>query len=131
MTKRKTDNENLDFPDFIDIDYNPDKQSLAKSDILSRAEIDADSLGLKTQETILRYRQDTKERKLLSHWVVWVVSIWLLLTITVLLLNRLLRFNLSDVVCCTLLGTTTANILGLAFIVLQGLFPNNKERKKK
>lgn len=31
--------------------------------------------------------------------------------------------ELSDVVLSTLLATTTANILGLAYIVLKGMFP--------
>jgi hypothetical protein len=74
-----------------------------------------------------RYRQDTDERKLLSHWVIGVVSIWLFLTVLMLGLNRLLCLKLSDVVCCMLLGTTTVNILGLAYIVLKGLFPDSEK----
>jgi hypothetical protein len=31
--------------------------------------------------------------------------------------------DISDTVLCVLLGTTTINILGLAYIVLKGLFP--------
>lgn len=120
MGKRKNEDDNFDFSDFTEINFEPDKQSLTSS----RTYIDTDSFGLKSQESI-RYRQDTKERRLLSHWVIVVVSVWLFLTIAILALNRLLRFNLSDTVCCMLLGTTTANILGLAFIVLKGLFPNN------
>jgi hypothetical protein len=74
-----------------------------------------------------RYRQDTDERKLLSHWVIWVVSTWLGITVLILVLNHPLCLKLSDAVCCMLLGTTTVNILGLAFIVLKGLFPDNKK----
>ncbi len=69
-----------------------------------------------------RYDQDTKERKLLSHWVIIVVSLWLLFVLAILSLNRLLELKLSDTVLCMLLGTTTINILGLAYIVLKGLF---------
>jgi len=42
--------------------------------------------------------------------------------------NSTFSFKLSDSVLITLLATTTVNILGLAFIVLQGLFQiNDKE----
>lgn len=76
-------------------------------------------------QAIVRYRQDTIERKLLSHWVVWIVSVWLGLTALILILMGCGVIAMSDVVVCMLLGTTTANILGLAYIVLKGLFPEN------
>jgi hypothetical protein len=89
---------------------------------------DVDSRGLKDQEhqKRLRYTQDTKERKLLSHWVMCVVSLWLLGVLTVISFNKVWNLCISPTVCSVLLGTTTANILGLAFIVLKGLFPNGK-----
>jgi hypothetical protein len=89
--------------------------------------LDIDNLDIKKQAKLKleRYKQDTDERRLLSHWVIAVVSSWLLLTVLILVFNRLLCLKLSDTVCCMLLGTTTANILGLAFIVLKGLFPEN------
>jgi hypothetical protein len=89
--------------------------------------LDIDNLNIKKQGELKweRYRQDTKERRLLSHWVITVVSSWLFLTILILVLNRPLCLKLSPTVCCMLLGTTSANILGLAFIVLKGLFPEN------
>lgn len=73
-----------------------------------------------------RYVQDTKERRLLSHWVIGVVSVWLGLVMLVLMLNGKCGITLSDTVLCVLLGTTTLNILGLAYIVLKGLFPESK-----
>ena len=87
---------------------------------------DVDSLSLKGQKT-LRYTQDTKYRKILAHWVMWVVSIWLGLTLFVVTFNKLFCFNLDDSVCIVLLGTTTVNILGLAYIVLKGIFPNKEK----
>ncbi|MDR2004872.1 MAG: hypothetical protein LBQ74_17765 [Prevotella sp.] len=94
----------------------------------SRPNIDVDNLGIEEQKDLFkkRYLQDTAERKLLSHWVIGVVSIWLLLVVAILCLNRLLDFKLSDTVLCMLLGTTTINILGLAYIVLKGLFDSKK-----
>ena len=76
---------------------------------------------LKKQESI-RYGQDTEERKLLSHWVIWVVSVWLFLVLATVILNEPLCLKIDNSVSCMLLGTTTINILGLAYIVLKGLF---------
>jgi len=73
-----------------------------------------------------RLKQDTTERKILSHWVMSVVSIWLLLVIMVVIFNGTCVIKISDAVVCVLLGTTTLNILGLAYIVLKGLFPESK-----
>jgi len=118
------ENGNSELLDFTNIEFDPGKKSSNKSETL-----DADRLDLDIQE-VVRYRQDTKERKLLSHWVIWVVSSWLLLVMIVVSLNSLLNFKLSDSVLITLLATTTANILGLAYIVLDGLFNLNKNAKK-
>ena len=90
---------------------------------------DKDRLDLKKQEAE-RYAQDTKERKYLSHWVVRLVSWWLPSVLFVITLNKLLRFDIDNVVLCTLLGTTTINILGLAFIILKGLFNVESEKEK-
>jgi hypothetical protein len=84
-----------------------------------------DNYDLDKQKSF-RYNQDTKERKFLSHWVVLVVSIWLFWVIFILIFNELL-LNLSDTVICMLLGTTTINILGLAYIVLKGLFNSDNK----
>ncbi|MDR1938643.1 MAG: hypothetical protein LBQ73_09150 [Tannerellaceae bacterium] len=85
---------------------------------------DVDAISFREQKKLKneRYKQDTDERKLLSHWVMCVVSIWLFLVLLILSMNNLLHLNLSDTVVCMLLGTTTINILGLAYIVLKGLF---------
>jgi hypothetical protein len=101
---------------------------MSVSDKTTWVSIDVDNLDIKTQERLIleRYEQDTKERKLLSHWVIIVVSAWLFLTVSILALNHPLCLKLGDAVCCTLLGTTTVNILGLAYIVLKGLFPQPK-----
>jgi hypothetical protein len=90
------------------------------SNISNETVTDFDSRDLKAQEN-QRYAQDTHERRILSKWVRYVVSLWLAIVIIIIMLNN--RFvGLSDTVCCVLLGTTTINILGLAFIVLRGLF---------
>ena len=84
---------------------------------------DIDSFPLEKQKT-LRYTQDTKYRKILAHWVMYIVSIWLGLVLFVISFNEIFHFNIDKTVCIVLLGTTTINILGLAYIVLKGIFPN-------
>jgi hypothetical protein len=72
-----------------------------------------------------RYRKDTIRKNNLARWVMWVVSIYLLL---IFLLMFIIIFMfckpLSDAVIITLLGTTTINVLGLMYIVLKGYFKN-------
>jgi len=72
-----------------------------------------------------RLEQDTKYRKVLARWVIFTVSIWLLFVIGALTFNNKCDIGISDTVACVLLGTTTLNILGLAYIVLKGLFPDS------
>lgn len=101
----KIDSDNLAENDF---ENNPDIFSL---DDQKRAKND-------------RYLQDTQQRRSLARWVTWVVGIWLagvLLTMFALGFN-FLGFSLSDATAMMLLGTTTVNVLGLAYIVLKGLF---------
>jgi hypothetical protein len=82
---------------------------------------DYDKHDLTWQEA-KRYAEDTGHRGKLIRWVKRVVSWSLVLTFLILILNRILALDISDTVLIALLTTTTANILGLAFIVLKGMF---------
>lgn len=73
-----------------------------------------------------RYQKDTNWRHRLSWWVIGVDSVWLSVILLILALNNS-YIHLSDPVLMMLLGTTTINVLGLAFIVLKGLF-NEKSK---
>nr|DAN54646.1 MAG TPA: hypothetical protein [Caudoviricetes sp.]DAR74232.1 MAG TPA: hypothetical protein [Caudoviricetes sp.] len=87
-------------------------------------DIDSDDLKLQRKMKELeveKFDSDIKDRKWLAKWSAFVVSIWLILVVVILFLNKCL-LNLSDAVLMTLLGTTTLNILGLSFIVLRGHF---------
>lgn len=83
-------------------------------------EVDVDANTLKEQIKI-RYVHDTKHRKILVIWMIATVSIWLVFTGTIVALE-FRKGQLSDNVLIALLTTTTANVLGLAVIVLRGLF---------
>lgn len=86
----------------------------------------------KNYQERLRYQQNTQHRDYLVNWVVITNSIWLIIVIIIVIAHgakgpSVDLFNLSDKVIITLLGTTTVNVLGLAYIVLKGLFPPDKE----
>lgn len=62
-----------------------------------------------------------KHRKGLVIWMTIVVSLWLLFSATMVVLQFTFD-GLTPTEMCALLTTTTANVLGLAVIVLKGLF---------
>lgn len=72
-----------------------------------------------------RFEKDTRWRCRLSWWVIAVDSLWLAAVLSILALNGG-YLHLNDAVLITLLATTTANVLGLSFIVLKGLFSNGR-----
>lgn len=58
------------------------------------------------------------------------VSLWLLLVVGIVFLCGFAVMSLEASVIIALLTTTTANILGLPLIILQGLYPKEKEMEK-
>lgn len=84
-----------------------------------------DAHSMKEQERI-RYGQNTRFRKHLTRWVMWIVPVWLGFVMLVVIMCSWGIWHLSDTQMVALLTTTTANILGLAYIVLKGMFPPEK-----
>ena len=82
---------------------------------------DFDTMSMEDQERE-RYGQDTRFRKYLSKWVMWIVPVWLFLVILIVYLCSFGLCELTDVQMSTLLATTTANVRGRAYIVLKGMF---------
>jgi len=89
-----------------------------------------DQFGMDEQERI-RFAQDTKHRGRLVLWMMWVVSIWLAAVLLFTAFNKLLCLDIDNKVLITLLATTTLNVLGLARIILGGLFSGRSFYKKK
>lgn len=90
---------------------------------------DIDVSSLKEQER-RRYAQDTKYRKHLTQWVMHIVPVWLAGIFFVVCMCASKVWYLSDIAFSALLTTTTANILGLAYIVLKGMFPQKQDNLK-
>ena len=83
------------------------------------ADVDQSSLKEQVRE---RYSQDTRFRKHLALWVMWIVPAWLALVLVIVFFCGFRLTELDSSVLITLLATTTVNVLGLAYIVLKGIF---------
>lgn len=81
----------------------------------------ADIESLERQEQI-RYKQDTRARAHLTRWVCTIVTLWLLFAICLTIALYLPHKNIDNNVAMVIFGTMTVNVLGLANIVLKGLF---------
>lgn len=86
---------------------------------------DVDDKSMREQRKA-RFSQDTRFRKHLANWVMIIVPSWLFLVIVILFLDGFDLLKLQKEVLITLLATTTVNVLGLAYIVLKGIFPESK-----
>ncbi len=84
---------------------------------------DGPSLELQKLESE-RFGDDTRHRKGLVSWVKWLIPIYLVFVFAVLAASGfcLGGFHIETSVLIAMLCTTTANVLGLAAIVLYGLF---------
>lgn len=86
---------------------------------------DVDDKSMREQRKA-RFSQDTRFRKHLANWVMIIVPSWLFLVIVILFFAGFNLLKLQTEVLITLLATTTVNVLGLAYIVLKGIFPESK-----
>lgn len=86
---------------------------------------DVDDKSMREQRKT-RFSQDTRFRKHLANWVMAIVPCWLFLVIIILFFYGFNLIKLQIEVLITLLATTTINVLGLAYIVLKGIFPESK-----
>lgn len=92
---------------------------------------DIDSLDERIQASKLdRYLQDTQHRKTFALWVRWLDSVFLGLVLIIVVLQGCKVLSLSTSVLNTLLATTTIDIIGLAYIILHGLFDTKHSARK-
>jgi hypothetical protein len=75
-------------------------------------------LRLQGLEQILRFRREYSER------ITRLISIWLFVVVSILILQGLAlwKFSLPESVLVTLVGTTTINIIGLLTIIVKFVF---------
>ena len=77
------------------------------------------------REQIKDLQQDRGQRKRYSDRLFWLVVVWLAVIGAIVLLHgfHAIPFQLSTTVLATLIGSTTASVLGLFAIVANYLFP--------
>ena len=125
----------LEEPDFLERDK-------TKSSILQKPDISKPipptkppilqkpDLSEKIDPPTERYKDTSQLRRHTGYWVMIVVSQWLFVVICLVILVGLNSLELNDSVIITLLGTTTVNIIGLPYVLLKGLYPQDKEISK-
>ena len=74
-----------------------------------------------------RYSDTSRLRKHSAYWVMVVVSFWLILVVSIVFFCGFECMKLEPSVIIALLTTTTVNIIGLPLVLLQGLYPKEKE----
>lgn len=91
-------------------------------------DVDIDKISL-AEQVLARFKMDTEFRGRFSVWVMYLIPIWLGVVIIIFFMHglRMLRYESSEMIA--LLATTTANVLGLAFIVLKGFFGKGNQKK--
>lgn len=122
---------------FADV-VNPGKSDLSTD--ISSSNPDAEVLEVQEREreaAVERFTDDTLHRKKLVCWIKVLIPVYLSCIGVILFIVGIYDFQialfssaislkfgfiLSDTVLVALLGTTTANVIGLAAIVLRGLF---------
>lgn len=112
---------------------NSNKNTLGKSEkvFFSNSDKAKETLNwLKKEEQKLKNeekRQDINMRKVYADHIFTLVSLYMFAVFFILILNGSpSSFHLSDTVLVTLLGTTTANVIGVLIVVAKYLFPNKK-----
>ena len=74
-----------------------------------------------------RYNDTSDLRKHSAYWVMVVVSFWLILVVSIVFFCGFECMKLEPSVIIALLTTTSVNIIGLPLVLLQGLYPKEKE----
>lgn len=121
---------NIDDEDFIIdnvekvIEIGNHSNSDALKELKERTEIK------KLEEEIQTLKQDRFQRKQFAYFIFGFASVYMICVFTILFLKGFLQedFALSDLVTNILLGTTTANVLGVLIIVVTYFFHKEKQK---
>ena len=78
----------------------------------------------------VRYRDNSDMRKALVIAFTTIIAFWLLSVLLILVGNNLNRYDLSENTLIAFLTTSSANVLGMMYVILKNLFPEKKDRNK-
>ena len=93
---------------------------------LARFSNDAEETALDTQRKVSELQdanQDRKERKRYALLSYILAAVWLVAIVTVVVLQGVGLFHLSDSVLITFISTNTASVIGVLVVVVRYLFP--------
>jgi hypothetical protein len=107
-----------------------DLDILAKVDVLLDAGNTPENISM-CKELIKQHRtiENTRARRRLERWSLWIIAIYLLIVLCVIVLSYskcpfIVKYglNIPESIMIAILTTTTVNIIGLGLIVLRGHF---------
>ena len=78
----------------------------------------------------VRYRDNSDMRKALVIAFTTIIAFWLLSVLLILVGNKLNRYDLSENTLIAFLTTSSANVLGMMYVILKNSFPEKKDRNK-
>jgi hypothetical protein len=78
------------------------------------------------QEQLNRLIDDNQARKRFSQWIFTVTIAWMFCVLMIVVQCARGNFHLSDGVMIALITTTTANVFGFFYVVVNYLFNRNK-----
>ena len=74
----------------------------------------------------VRYKDNSDMRKALVIAFTTIIAFWLLSVLLILVGNKVNRFDLSENTLIAFLTTSSANVLGMMYVILKNLFPEKK-----
>lgn len=77
-----------------------------------------------------RYKDNSDMRKALVVAFTTIIAFWLLAVILILVGNRVCKYDLSENTLIAFLTTSSANVLGMMYVILKNLFPEKKDKNK-
>ena len=115
-----TDVDNRAFNEEKSYENNNDQRNLTQIELLKTQVI---KLELKNR----RYKDNSELRRGLAIMFTLTINGWLFVVFLILLINSQ-TLKLSDSVLIALLTTSSANVLGMMYVILKNLFPNGKDK---
>lgn len=103
----------------------------ARSSLPPLASPKPDSTTKKEERQLAQWEKDQESRRVqrekVGPQIVWLTAVWLAVVLIIIIMsgfgNVFSFFQLSDAVLLGLLGSTTANVIGLFVILAKNLFP--------
>ena len=115
-----TDVDNRALNEEKSYENNNDQRNLTQIELLKTQVI---KLELKNR----RYKDNSELRRGLAIMFTLTINGWLFVVFLILLTNSQ-TLKLSDSVLIALLTTSSANVLGMMYVILKNLFPNGKDK---